>query len=577
MTWLKSAAAAWQRILQLPYLGRSSFLLTLTLLLLAVTQDWHRTHPDEEVDEAIELAQKSNQDVPYAIRRLARVVPYLNLWVTLGAGVLVLVIWRRWNEPRKLLLPLSIAAISLTAWALAGELVDYIVHAQMTEFGEPPVALAFIFKQVLMASALLSMPLALLYYVRCGILEQYTLRGFVQPLVFCFLSFCSLWIIADLLDNLKDFQEAKSKLRDVLGFYASLLPYIYVTVIPVALLLATLYSLTRMSRANELISMLSTGRSLAEVLRPIFLCTAYAAFLGSVANYYWAPRAEGNRKAVIRALTARQADSILADSIMFRNELTRRTWYVSTFPFSLRGGRERMQGVRMTEDAPDGQPARTILAPSASWTPRTGWRFYNGSEILYQDGHAQQTPRFASNALGQRTLDLPQIEETPWSLVSYALKADFMGVPELLSYLKAHPKAAEEKLAPFRTHLWHRFALPWQALAVVLFAVPLGVAYSRRGAVGGIAGSIFIFFIFMFVNNLFLNLGKGGHLPPWLTVWLPHLLFGALGAVLFRYRAANRDLPKLRLWPRRKRRTQIARPRNRSGGNFDLKPPLAAS
>ncbi|MBL9131890.1 MAG: LptF/LptG family permease, partial [Verrucomicrobiaceae bacterium] len=328
------------------------------------------------------------------------------------------------------------------------------------------------------------------------------------------------------------------------------------------LLLATLYSLTRMSRANELISMLGSGWSLARVLRPILLCSIYAVFLSAVANYYWAPRAEGNRKAVVRALTENAADSIMADSIMFRNEQTRRTWYVSTFPFSLRGGNQRMRGVQMREDSQDGGLARTVLADSATWTPRTGWRFFDGTEVIYKDGTPQQTPPFSPNRQGQFVLEAPQIEETPWSLVSYALKADFMGVPELLSYLKAHPNASDEKLAPFRTHLWHRFALPWQAFAVVLFAVPLGVAYSRRGAVGGIAGSIFVFFVFMFVNNLFLNLGKGGHLPGWLTVWMPHLLFGSLGLILFYYRSNNRDLPKLRLF-KTKRRAQIARPRNR--------------
>lgn len=553
------------------------FVLALGLLIVAISQDWHRTHPDEDVDQAIAMAARSGQPVPYGIQRLARILPYLNLWIAIGSVVLLLVIWRRWNQPKRLQFPLTVAAFSVAGWAIASELVEYIAHAQMTEMGEPPVPAAFYFKQVLLAVALLSMPLALRYYLKCGILERYTLRSFLQPLVFCFISFTSLWIIADLLDNLKDFQEAKSKLVDVLGFYAGLLPYIYVTIIPVALLLAALYSLTKMSRANELISLLGTGQSLARVLRPIFLATIYTAFLSMVANYYWAPRAERNRKAVVRALTENAPDSIMASAIMFRNEQTRRTWYVGTFPFSLRGGHERMHGVQMREEAADGSPARTILAGSATWTPRGGWRFFDGNEVLYKDGDPVGTPPFSPDKQGQPALDAPQIEETPWSLVSYALKADFMSVPEILSYLKSHPKAAADKLAPFHTHLWHRFALPWQALAVVLFAVPLGVAYSRRGAVGGIAGSIFVFFVFMFVNNLFLNLGKGGHLPGWFTVWMPHVIFGSLGLVLFYFRSNNRDLPKLRLLPKKRKTTQIARPRNRAGGNFDLKPPVATS
>ncbi|MFN0075665.1 MAG: LptF/LptG family permease [Prosthecobacter sp.] len=562
MKWQQRVIQAWQKARELPYLGRGSFAVAIGWVVLAIALGWHRTHPDDAAGEAIQQAQMAQMAVPKGILVLAGVLPYLNLWVTLGTMVLLLVIWRRWGDLRRLMFPVSVASVSLAVWVIASELVEYIAHSQMTEMGEPPAPVAFAFKLVSITLALLSVPFALHYYRRTGLLERYTLRTFAHPLVFCFVSFCSLWIIMDLLDNLKDFQYAKSSFGEVLGFYLGLLPYIYVTVMPVALLLAALYALTRMSRANEIISMLGAGRSLGQVLQPIFLCTVYAAFLSLAANYYWAPRAEGNRKAVVRALAEKGADSIMASSIMFRNEQTHRTWFAATFPFSLRSGQARMHGVQVREEHADGTPARTILAPTASWTPRGGWRFYDGSEMIYQDGQVTAIRPFPARSDGQRILEVPGIEETPWSIVSYALRADFMSVPEIVSYLQAHPKAADDKLAPFRTHFWHRFALPWQALALVLVAAPLGVAYSRRGSVGGIAGSVFIFFIFMFVNNLFLNLGKGGHLPPWFTVWVPHLLFGSLGLVLFHFRSQNRDLPSFK-FKLSKLKPQIARPRNR--------------
>lgn len=533
------------------------------LLILSILLGWHRTHPDDEVGAAIQQAQLAQISVPKSILVLAGVLPYLNLWIMLGMPVLLLVIWRRWGDLRRLMFPVSVAAVSLALWAIASELVEYIAHSQMTEMGEPPAPVAFAFKLVFIALVLGSVPFVLLYYRRIGLLERYTLRTFLHPLLFCFVSFFSLWIIMDLLDNLKDFQASKSSLGEVIGFYLGLLPFVYTEVMPVALLLSVLYALTRMSRANEIISMLGAGRSLLQVLQPILACTVYACVLHLAANYYWAPRAEGNREAIYRAMSEQAPDSIMASSIMFRDEQTHRTWFVATFPFSLRSGRERMHGVQIREENADGTPARTILAPTASWSPRVGWRFFDGNEMIYKNGSVAAIQPFPLRQGSQSVLEVPGIEETPWSIVSYALRADFMGVPEIVSYLHAHPKAAHEKLAPFRTHFWHRFALPWQALALVLVAAPLGVAYSRRGSVGGIAASVFIFFVFMFVNNLFLNLGKGGHLPPWLTVWMPHLLFGSLGLVLFHYRSQNRDLPSFK-FKLSKLKPQIARPRNRS-------------
>ncbi len=563
MKWQQRVIQAWQKARELPYLGRSSFAVLITLLIISMLMGWHRTHPDDAVDAALQQAHQSQMDVPQGILILARVLPYLNLWVRLGVPVLLIVIWRRWGDLRRLMFPVSVASVSMAVWAIASDLVDYIAHSHMTEIGEPPVPMAFAFKLVFIALVYLSVPFALHYYRRIGILERYTLRTFLHPLVFCFVSFFTLWIIMDLLDNLKDFQDSHSGVVRVITFYLGMIPFVYTQILPVALLLAVLYALTRMSKANELISMLGTGQSLFRVLRPIFICSVYACMLDMAASYYWAPRAEGNREAVFRAMSVHAADSIMASAIMFHDEQTRRTWYVATFPFSMRSGAERMHGVQIREEDKQGQPTRTIIAPTVGWSARVGWRFYDGKELIYLNGKVNSIREFPEGKDGQRVLEVKGIEETPWSLVSYALRPDFMSVPELVSYLRAHPKAADDKLAPFRTHLWQRFALPWQAMALVLVAAPLGVAYSRRGSVGGIAGSVFIFFIFMFMNNLFLNLGKGGHLPTWLTVWMPHLLFGTLGLILFHYRSQNRDLPsfKFRL---SKRKPQIARPRNRS-------------
>src|SRR6187401_467662 len=84
-----------------------------------------------------------------------------------------------------------------------------------------------------------------------------------------------------------------------------MMPFIYVTVAPISLLLATVYVLGRMSRSNELISMLGTGQSMGQVLRPIYIAGCYAAFLGMAANYHWAPVSAGSKEKLIKGVTNR--------------------------------------------------------------------------------------------------------------------------------------------------------------------------------------------------------------------------------------------------------------------------------
>ena len=98
MKWLQRVIQAWQKAREIPYLGRSSFVLAMILLVIAIALDWHRSHPDDGAGEAIQQAQMAHMDVPKTILVLSRILPYLNLWVSIGAPLLLFMIWRRWNR-----------------------------------------------------------------------------------------------------------------------------------------------------------------------------------------------------------------------------------------------------------------------------------------------------------------------------------------------------------------------------------------------------------------------------------------------------------------------------------------------
>ena len=74
----------------------------------------------------------------------------------------------------------------------------------------------------------------------------------------------------------------------------------------------------------------------------------------------------------------------LAASVLYRDPVSKRIWYVSTLPFSLRG--ERLRGVQVREMGKDGKLTRVIHADSAMWWPGGVWRFYDGKEVLYAEG-----------------------------------------------------------------------------------------------------------------------------------------------------------------------------------------------
>ena len=80
---------------------------------------------------------------------------------------------------------------------------------------------------------------------------------------------------------------------------------------------------------------------------------------------------------------------------------------------------------------------------------------------------------------------------------------------------------------------------------MIFIASPLGIVFSRRGVLAGVASSIFIFFGMIFLTNLFLAFGKGGYIAPVAAAWIPNLIFAAIGMFLLWMRSTNRDFSSL--------------------------------
>jgi len=372
------------------------------------------------------------------------------------------------------------------------------------------------------------------------LLDRYVLRSFLEPFIICTLGFLAIWLIFDLSDNGPDFIQAKASLKVVAFFYLTQLPAIILVVLPVGLLLALLFSLSRMSRTNEIISQLTAGRSVVRVLLPLFgvglVCTGIVWKL----NQEWAPHAEAIKKIALEQIQrgrARMQQEAL-ESHLFRDRKTGRTWYIE----KQRIGGNSLQGVVIVQQDENGNIVSKWYARRADWDPRTGdWGLISGMKVDFDTGGNElKREIFTDNARR-----IKGWTETPWRISSSNLEAQNLSVPELKQYIAQNSDFPDLNLAPYRTYLEYRHALPWTCLVVVLIASPLGIVFNRRGVLAGVASSIFIFFGMIFATNLFLALGKGMRVSPLTAAWTPNAVIGAIGLFLLYLRSGNRDVGSL--------------------------------
>lgn len=372
------------------------------------------------------------------------------------------------------------------------------------------------------------------------LLDRYILRNFVQIYLYCIAGFISIWLIFDVSDNISTFLDEHIPLSRVAHYYLTQIPEVLVILLPVALLLALLFCLARMSRANEIVSMLTAGVSIPRVILPLIAMGALTSLISFFLNYSLAPHADLARRTFLEAQSRRPNKGVSGQ--IFRNRTDNRTWFIQQF----KPGDNRFHNVQILQQDEHDDITREYLVTLAIYHPDTkAWELHAVKIVDYDAaGNIKRDRLFGSRVITDWS-------ETPYRLASANFRAETLSVPELRDYLHFNADFPATLLAPFSSHLQYRLALPWSCLVVVFIASPLGIGFSRRGILSSVAAAILLVFAMNFLTHLFLALGEGDRIPPWIAAWTPNLLFAAIGLYLLYLRASNREAPRFRLAPTR--------------------------
>ena len=368
------------------------------------------------------------------------------------------------------------------------------------------------------------------------LLDRYVIRNFLQAYLYCIAGFISIWLIFDISDNISTLLDERVGLLLAVQYYITQVPQVFIILLPVSLLLALLFSLGRMSRANEIVSMLTAGVSVPRVLLPLIGMGLLTVAATMTLNYSLAPHAELARKTFFSE--ARSRPESLIEGQIFRNRSDARTWFIQNF----RPGGNSFNSVQVLQQDEHDDIVTNYLATRALYRPEEKTWELEQVKVVHYDP--------AGNIIDAQiypSLKIDNWSETPFRLGSANVRAEFLSVPELREYLRFNSDFPATLLAPFRTHFQYRLALPWECLVVVCIAAPLGIGYSRRGILSSVAAAVILVFSMNFLTHFFLALGEGDRIAPWIAAWTPNLIFAVIGLYLLYLRASNREAPRFHL------------------------------
>lgn len=363
------------------------------------------------------------------------------------------------------------------------------------------------------------------------LLDRYLLRELLVPLGYCLGGFLIFWISVDIFSRLNEFQRAGLNFGDILELYFVSTPEMLAVVLPVALLLALLYTLTNHARYHELTAIRAAGVSLWRLSLPylgVGFLLSIALFLS---NELWVPTGMERSEEILTQYTAgKNTANANAQRLFFHNERDLRTWTIAGYDAKAR----KMSNVHLEWRATDGT-WRDIYAQSGVFT-NGSWVFSTVQEWRYKSLHDAFPQPSQTNELVLRISETPdliqsEIKVNSLSVLKAAKRAQ-IPIIDILNYLRLHLDLNAAQRAKIFTQLHGRIAMPWTCLVVVLIAIPFGAPAGRRNVFVGVASSIFICFTYFVVQQISLSVGTRGLIPAWLAAWLPNLLFGGAGAFL---------------------------------------------
>lgn len=391
--------------------------------------------------------------------------------------------------------------------------------------------------------------LAALWYGLSGALDRYLTRQMLSAVGICSLALMVIWILLDVNDNIGEFRQAENLPYFLVRYYAVALPPVFVLLIPFSLMLGLLYCLGRLSQSREIIAMIQTGRGVARVIAPLgavgFLLSCTCLLL----NYHWAPWGEGYKEALVEL--ARSGSASQAKNVQFvhRNEhqVPERLWMVGSFPYDYAGGARDSETIPLRDvvvrTLDEEGPATVLFARNATWEPETRTWIFHGAEILdlratLDDG--QPMPEFQEEV--PNPYRITTYSETPWQIVRPGLPKEYLGIPELRSWLDQHQADEWARHQEYLTQWHYRFAQPWICLVVVLLAAPLGIVFTRRGTAGGVAIAVFLSASMLLAAEISLSLGDAGFLSPAAAAWGTNLVFTTVALILLYRRLRGRPI-----------------------------------
>jgi lipopolysaccharide export system permease protein len=352
------------------------------------------------------------------------------------------------------------------------------------------------------------------------IIDRYILKNFLYILFFSILAFIVIYITTNLIEKLGDFLDKQIPTKIIVLYYIYFIPEIIKEILPVSMLMASLFSVSQISRHRELIAMKSSGLSLFRILMPIIIFSLFISIFSFFFNEIFVPYTNRLKFDIDRVYLLKLPPAELTErsniSIQDSEErITNVGYFDGEKLIAYNINIQIKKGNTITERAD---------AKMMKWT-NNKWIFYNG--VFRNFKNEKEEVKIFSQLTDY------QLNIKPDDLSAIQIKPDEMNYMELKRFIKKLNNLGGDTIN-WSIDLNEKLAFPLSSFIIVLFGISFASKGWRGGTAKGFGISLLICFLYYGINiSLGPILGQKNILQPALAAWLGNIIFGGLGIFTF--------------------------------------------
>ena len=364
-------------------------------------------------------------------------------------------------------------------------------------------------------------------------------RDIVASVLFVALAFLSLFFFIDFVDELEGVgRRGRTAWHAVLAALFEVPGHLY-ELAPIAVLIGTIYSLSRMAQSSEFTILRTGGLGPWRALRLLTLLGLAFGVLTFVVGDFLAP-ASKQQGVQLKARFAGGLSIGGAGAWLKEHRSTPEGERSYSVNVAGTGAGGTLLGVRIFEFDADGR----LVSRIESAEGRVG---NDGTWSLRDAQLTQWPPARMSGTTGTPSVEVTRHALLQWpstldaKVVAAAVLPDgTMTTLELWRY-SAHLSDQEQAAQGYQIRFWRKALYPLACLVMVALALPFAYMHARAGGISlKVFGGIMLGISFVLLNNLAGHIGMLRGWSPWLAAAAPSLMYLLLSmgafAWLVRYR-----------------------------------------